>query len=307
VKRLLILGAVAASLAVAGAAPSARMPALLTYSLLDPNGTTFGLCLARPDGARRVRLTRGVDYRPSWSPEGRFVAFQRHAAPGMSRVLIADTRGRIVRRFERANVNTSDPAWSRDGRRIAYSAWKSIVVATRTGQTIAEFPTGPAAGSPTWSPDGRRLAFAQVQETDGQGTLRRIYVINADGTGRRLLVSDASDPAWSPSGGKIAYIAYASRFAESGHATVANADGTGARRLTAGTQPEGRPAWSPNGRLIAFARSTFARGSGSSSAIVVTKPDGSSERVAVRSAAYGAVDPAWRPPVALPRARRQAC
>ena len=118
--------------------------------------------------------------------------------------------------------------------------------------------------------------------------------MNADGTGRRLLVVNAIDPAWSPNGSKIAYVAYRSRLADGGFVTVANADGTGARRLTASGEDEAQPAWSAGGRQIAFMRG---------GAIVVAPSAGGAERVAVR----GALDPAWRAQVTLPSGRRRAC
>ena len=76
-KRLLALCGIGASLAVTGATDtqSARPPTLLTYAV-ESSG---GLCLARPDGTRRVRLTAGKDQAPSWSPNGRRVVF---CAPG---------------------------------------------------------------------------------------------------------------------------------------------------------------------------------------------------------------------------------
>jgi hypothetical protein len=65
---------------------------------------------------------------------------------------------------------------------------------------------------------------------------------------------------------------------------------------------ESRPAWSPNGRLIAF-----ARGTGPASALLVVPAAGGAERVLVRPRVYGALDPAWRRPVLLPKFRRRAC
>ena len=53
---------------------------------------------------------------------------------------------------------------------------------------------------PAWSPDGRQIAFTKW--VDGPG----LYVVNADGTGERLLygMNDAKSPTWSPDGAMIA-------------------------------------------------------------------------------------------------------
>jgi Tol biopolymer transport system component len=289
VKRLLLLGSIAVSLAAAGTTSSARPPALLTYSLASQ--TTPGLCVARADGSRRFRLTRGRDSSPSWSPRGYYVAFARQTGAGRSQILVADTRGRILRRFG-TGIST-EPAWSPNGRLIAYSSDGRVIVANRAGQTMAEISPRTLVGGPAWSPDSRRIAFAEVREI-GPGVVRGIYVVNTDGTGRRLLVGDAEDPAWSPDGSKLAYVAYASRLTDSGFVTISNADGTGARRLTTTREAESQPAWSPGGRQLAFTRGA---------AIVVAPSVGGAERVAIRNAR----DPAWRPQTTFPKARRAAC
>jgi Tol biopolymer transport system component len=292
VKRLLLLSLIAVFLAAAGATSSARPPALLTYSVSSQSGA--GLCLARADGSRRFRLTRGKDSSPSWSPLGYYVAFARLTDPGRSQILVVDARGRVLRRF--GTGFSTEPAWSPNGQRIAYSSGSRLIVANRAGQTIVEHSIRALSGGLTWSPDSRRLAFAVALAIDdgARAETRGIYVMNADGTGRRLLVVNAIDPAWSPNGSKIAYVAYRSRLAEGGFVTVANADGTGARRLTTSGEEEAQPAWSPGGRQIAFMRG---------GAIVVVPSAGGAERVAVRNAR----DPAWRAQTTLPKARRGAC
>ena len=296
-RQLLVFAVLATSLAGAAATNSARTPtALLTYSA----GPAGGLCLARPDGSRRVRLLAGEARAPAWSSDGRFVAFARSG-----KIVVANARGRIVRRFGSLGA---DPAWSPDGGRIAYAVGapvSRIVVASRNGRTLASISTGKnVASGPTWSPNSRRLAYAEQLDIDGpsQPGSNRVFVVNADGSGRRLLVGSAAEPAWSQDGSRIAYIAYASPLSDAGQLAVIGVDGAGARRVTSGGAPETGPAWSPNGRMIAFARQT-----GSSSVVLAIRPDGTGERTLIPARSGGASDPAWRRPIALPRARRASC
>ena len=303
-KRLLALCGIGASLAVTGATDtkSARPPTLLTYAV-ESSG---GLCLARPDGTRRVRLTRGKDQAPSWSPNGRRVVFARQVGAA-SRILVADARGRVVRKLTQTG-GFADPAWSPDGTRIAYVSREGrsrVVIASTNGRTLGELLAAPTGfiSRPVWAPDSRRVAFAEEIAIDsGASGASRIVVANADGTGRRVLVGQASDPAWSPNGSNIAYVSYPSRLSETGSIVVAAADGSGAHHITAAAAPESRPAWSPGGQRIAFTRSASRK-----STIVVWRADGTGERVAVGARGSGGLDPAWRPAVLLAKARRPAC
>jgi len=304
VKRILALCGIAASLAVAVAAgtQSARPPALLTYSAVSSGG----LCLARGDGTHRVRLTRGKDRAPSWSPGGRNVVFSRQVGSG-TRIIVANARGRVVRALTQTGA-FADPAWSADGKRIAFVSRERrsrIVIVDPAGRAVGELLAAPNAfGSrPAWAPDGRRIAFVEdIQTERGSAGTSRIVVVNTDGTGRRVLVGQASDPAWSPNGSKIAYVAYTIRLSEAGSIVVANADGSGVRQLTRGGVSEARPVWAPGGGRIAFTRVTSGK-----STIVVARADGSSERVVLGARGSGALDPAWRPAVLLPKANLRAC
>jgi TolB protein len=152
------------------------------------------------------------------------------------------------------------PAWSPDGRRIAFHRegdfpWGDgeirVIDADGSNETAlvrGEFPV--------WSPDGARIAFA-----DGEG----ISVMNVDGSGvTRLLRGDflggdpdwsaIGKPAWSPDGG-IAFEHSGDGDITPAQIYVMNADGSGPRRLTSvrGTQvAESDPAWSPDGTRIVF-------------------------------------------------------
>ena len=92
----------------------------------------------------------------------------------------------------------------------------------------------PIGYAPAWSPDGARLAFV---------TRGEVWVADADGTHRALLVPRGADPAWAPDGRRLA-------FSRDGYVWTVRADGLDERRLARG----GHPAWSPLGRRIAFDR-----------------------------------------------------
>jgi Tol biopolymer transport system component len=87
-----------------------------------------------------------------------------------------------------------------------------------------------------------------------------IYVVNADGSGRRRLTRSPLldvNPVWSPSGRKIAFerLTDTSPDTDPNWSTAiytVNADGTGLRKLTAAWRMEWSPAWSPDGRKLAF-------------------------------------------------------
>src|ERR1051325_10274309 len=99
-----------------------------------------------------------------------------------------------------------------------------------TKNTVNEF-------DPIWSPDGKQIAFGRCLDVCDA------VVINADGSGERVLFHDGFPRAWSPDGTRMA-------FSTNGEVYVMNADGTGVTQLTQGG---GFPtAWSPDGRQIAF-------------------------------------------------------
>jgi TolB protein len=106
-------------------------------------------------------------------------------------------------------------------------------------------------GLPAWSPDRKRIAYVSARTRDAD-----IWVMNADGSGRKRLVgarrADDLYPAWSPDGKLIVFARYGH---DAGHVWVIRADGTGLRRLT--DTPVGvdntMARFSPDGRHIVLA------------------------------------------------------
>jgi dipeptidyl aminopeptidase/acylaminoacyl peptidase len=134
---------------------------------------------------------------------------------------------------------------------------------------------------PSWSPDGRKIAYRyQPGEDEAEA---EIYVMNADGSGKRNLTrSPGQDhsPAWSPDGSKISFAS--TRGGLLPHIWLMNADGSSPTRVTTTVGGE-YPAWSPDGRTIAFDVNTDVEpnidpGSAAGFDIFVINADGSGLR-----------------------------
>ena len=201
-------------------------------------------------GVAFVLLSAGADSRPlptayaspSWSPDGRELAFLSANGP-RGGIVIERADGTHRRRLARVTVPTQ-LVWAPSGDRIAYVADDGLVVIGDDGTRLWSLAAG---GDPAWSSDGSRLAF-----TDGE--TGPIETVNADGTGERRLTNGAYDqsPSWSPDG-RLVVFARALSAGGADSLFVVGDDGSGLRALgLAGTSP----AWSPDGRKIAFWRRT---------------------------------------------------
>ena len=222
---------------------------------------------------------------------------------GTVHVMNADGSGQ--RRLTNGGVpgcgQESGPAWSPDGRRIALSApVRPNAADPSTSKIVVMKPDGSgqqrltrSAGdeySPAWSPDGRQITFIGPD----RGVLA-LYVVNADGTGRRRLAGTGTGylfpSVWSPDGQRIVFVANAALY-------IVNADGSGQRRLTRNALPFSDPVWSPDGRRIAFENDWQ---------VWVVNADGSGQRQLTRKGAHN-FNPAWSPDgtrIAFERGRRQ--
>jgi Tol biopolymer transport system component len=154
----------------------------------------------------------------------------------------------------------------------------------RYGGNQKQLTVDPAGDQdPTWSADGSRIAWTRYPERFNS-TLSDIWIMNADGSGKRPLTA-GRQPTWSPNGGRLA-------FMDGNEIWMVNADGTGRHQIT----PDGvfafDPDWSPDGTRIAFSSETVGRYGQFD--LWTMRPDGSA-RAVLRSTGTTDYDPQWSP------------
>jgi TolB protein len=212
-------------------------------------GSRRGIILIRSDGTHRRRLTGGFDIHPAWSPDGRSIVFARRRGQYFQLFLVSSGH---VTQLTTTPFDHLNPSWAPDGSQIVFQRDTlrinnqiGIYVMTASGGREHKIATGGRVNfSPAWSPDGKRLAF--------QIGLDRVYVINVDGSGKRLLVrGDARTPAWSSDGRRIAFERNVRVDGRPRPAIfVVSEDGTQQQLVRYGFA---EPAWSPDGtKLAAF-------------------------------------------------------
>jgi Tol biopolymer transport system component len=191
---------------------------------------------------------------------------------------------------------------------VALVAAVVLTVIERTTQSQTASPALAAQSTPAAGATSATIAFITGRRTvcaNPPGCSRpplgsdaltgKLYIVNADGSGLRLLAqkaSTAAPPAWSPDGQKLAFNRSASGLNSGIY--VVNADGSGLQNLTSGWGP----AWSPDGRKIAFGRVVKVRWvtpNGPDLDIFVMNADGSGIQNLTTGNPKPEEGPAWSP------------
>ena len=269
-----------------------------------------------PDGTRLRMLTFGpaLDSHPTFSPDGRRIAYLSEDAGLSSALSVMDADGRNPITLAEGLGGTLDNvlnsayaialSWAPDSRHIAVAARIGddaqsriyVVAIDRPGATELGGP-GVYGMSPSWSPDGSLIAFKRTYPCCA-GPPPSLWLMGADGTNPHQLSprggtdEGVTRPAWSPDGTRVAFVAPGKQLNDD--VFVIGVDGKGELNLTNSPDDELWPSWSPDGTRLAFTRVSLGTDLSARPGVFMIDADGS-HQMTIADASVGVTTVVWSP------------
>lgn len=219
----------------------------------------------RPPQLVQATFRQGVQQDPSWSPDGKQIAFTGDAG-AVRKIFLKPIDAGQETQLTNGPYDDLQPAWSPDGRTLLFVRAQKPSVRLEPGDLFGEYSGGDIWAAdlgtgktvkliengfnPAYSADGVHIAFDA-----SWGGPRRIWMVDAQGHNPEQISADSSEavnhlrPRWSPDGTNIVF---QNMERTNFHIRVVNLRSRKTEWVTTGLFQDLSPAWAPNGRSIYF-------------------------------------------------------
>jgi TolB protein len=183
----------------------------ILFVVITPSGESE-VWLVRSDGPRARQVGGDDALAPAWSPDGKVISYSAEVHE-LHRIYEISPAGGTPRPIT-TNGSADQPAFSRDGRTLAFSrigrsiTWDVCLLDRQTHAVRCIVRTPAIERDPAWEPNGRRLVLTS-DHAGGTIGARSLYLVAPRGSDLFRLTgpgTDASSPAWSPDGRTIVFV-----------------------------------------------------------------------------------------------------
>ena len=212
--------------------------------------------IASVDGTgevRRITSDRRYIISLAWAPDGKSIVFSTNRL-GAHTLWRVNSQGGPVERIPGIAENVSDPMFSRDGKRLAYSQfyvdtniWKANVGTEEPKQFIVSTQYD---SSPAFSPDGQKVAFRSNRSGHNEIWLADMNSPSMTTQLTQTAGTSTGPPRWSPDGKKIAYDSRPDGIPD---IYVVDVENKQTKRVTDSQSEDVAPSWSHDGKWLYFA------------------------------------------------------